>query len=134
MDIQTSTQPQHFPRRHRLRKRREFQLVFRRGRSVSCQEFRVVLCPNGLDHPRLGLAVGRRVGGAVVRNRVKRFIREIFRRERHFMPASTDLVVIPRTEASALSYHPFREAFLGVMARGRKVAEDMARDERSSAT
>lgn len=52
---------------------------------------------NELAHPRLGLAVGRRVGGAVVRNRFKRLIRESFRMIQHEFPmvgeTSVDLVV-----------------------------------------
>jgi ribonuclease P protein component len=55
--------------------------------------------PNGLPHPRLGLSVSRRVGGAVLRNRWKRLIREAFRISQHQLPQGVDLVVIPRGEA-----------------------------------
>jgi ribonuclease P protein component len=52
--------------------------------------------PNGLGCPRLGLAVGRVVGGAVQRNRVKRLLREAFRLEQHALPAGLDFVVSVR--------------------------------------
>jgi ribonuclease P protein component len=53
--------------------------------------------------PRLGMAVARRIGGAVVRNRVKRRVRECFRLElRRLLPANTDLVVIARIGAGEL--------------------------------
>lgn len=51
---------------------------------------------NGLDHPRLGLSVGKRVGSAVRRNAVKRRIREAFRLLQHELPAGFDLVVTAR--------------------------------------
>jgi ribonuclease P protein component len=53
-------------------------------------------CENGLEHPRLGLAVSRRVGSAVTRNRWKRAIREAFRLTRPRIPPGIDLVVTPR--------------------------------------
>lgn len=52
--------------------------------------------PNGLPHPRLGLSVSRKVGGAVDRNRWKRLLREAFRLTRPQLPAGIDLIVIPQ--------------------------------------
>ena len=62
--------------------------------------------PNGsTGAPRLGVTVSRRVGGSVVRSRVKRRIREWFRRVRSRLPMSRDLVVIARPMAAQLSQH-----------------------------
>lgn len=55
------------------------------------------------DGPRLGLTVSRRVGNAVVRNRLKRRVREWFRRARAELEPGLDLVVIARRGASELS-------------------------------
>ncbi|MFO0962783.1 MAG: ribonuclease P protein component [Phycisphaerales bacterium] len=52
--------------------------------------------PNGLPVARLGLSVSRRVGGAVVRNRHKRLLREAFRAVQHELPGGLDLVVVVR--------------------------------------
>lgn len=82
-----------FPRAFRLTLAREFQGVYaakvRKGRGP----LTVFATPNLLGHPRLGLSVGRRVGGAVVRNRAKRRIREAFRILRHDLPTGYDFVV-----------------------------------------
>lgn len=87
---------QKFCRKYRLRERSEFDCVFRYRRSVSDKTIIVYGCNNELGYPRVGLSVSRKVGGAVVRNRWKRLIREAFRLTRNQLPDSTDIVVIPR--------------------------------------
>ena len=57
-----------------------------------------------MKDPRIGLTVSRKVGNAVVRNRVKRRIREWFRRSRAAVPAGTETVVIARASAARISY------------------------------
>lgn len=62
-------------------------------------ELVVVYRRNGLEHARFGLAVSRKVGGAVVRNKVKRWIREAVRHERSRV-AGVDVVFIARSVAA----------------------------------
>ncbi len=52
--------------------------------------------PNSLGHPRLGLSVSRRVGTAVLRNRIKRLLREAFRLSQHELPGAFDYVIVVR--------------------------------------
>lgn len=66
----------------RLLKPSDFARVRKEGRRVFARRFTLFVAPNGLTHSRLGLSVGKRVGCAVVRNRVKRLIREFFRLNR----------------------------------------------------
>jgi ribonuclease P protein component len=88
--------PQGFPPALRIRRGKDFDLAFREGSRAGDDLLLVVVRPNGGPHPRLGLAVSRGVGGAVVRNRVKRLLRESFRTGRERLPAAHDLVVVPR--------------------------------------
>ena len=54
----------------------------------------MIVSQNGLERPRLGLAVSRRVGKAVRRNRMKRVLREVFRTKTHLFPSGYDAIFI----------------------------------------
>ena len=83
----------------RLRARAEFVLVQQGGRRVSGRYMTLIGLPNSLGSDRFGIVASRRVGGAVVRNRAKRRLREIFRREQpEGRGRSLDVVAIARRE------------------------------------
>jgi ribonuclease P protein component len=86
-------------RKHRIRRNADFRRAFERRATASDRRLLVFGHPNRLAHPRLGLSVSRKVGGAVVRNRWKRTIREAFRLSRPWLPEGVDLIVIPRQGA-----------------------------------
>ena len=88
--------PLTFPQTHRMKTPAEFDRCYTRKRSASDDVLIVYACENGLDHPRLGCSVSRKVGGAVVRNRYKRLFREAFRLSQHDLPRGVDLILIPR--------------------------------------
>ncbi len=85
-----------FRRSQRLTHAREFDAVYNAKVRKSAGTLTFFGVPNETGITRLGLSVGRRVGGAVVRNRIKRLLREAFRLEQRDLPAGLDLVVTVR--------------------------------------
>ena len=85
-------------RRNRLTRSHDFDAVYRRGRSVSTR-FLVLYSfarDAGEEEPGLGIAVPKKVGGAVVRNRIKRQLREIWRARLDRLPRNSDFVLVAR--------------------------------------
>ena len=97
------------PRSHRLRSGREIRAVLKQGQRVSDTLLTVHAKPNGLPQPRLALAVSRKVSPkAVVRNRLKRLIRESFRHGSGL--AGLDVVVVPRQAAAGVDRAQLRHS------------------------
>ena len=86
------------PKSRHLRLPSEFSAVYEAKTRESRGPLTVYALPNELGHPRLGMSVGRKVGTAVRRNRIRRLIRESFRLLQHDLPRGRgyDLVVVVR--------------------------------------
>jgi ribonuclease P protein component len=106
--------PEGFPRAARLRKRSEFLRVQQRGKKVVAGPLVGLALPSGASTARLGVTVSSKVGNAVIRARVRRHLREFFRRHRAGLPP-LDLVVIARSEASRASGAELRAAFAALL-------------------
>jgi ribonuclease P protein component len=84
-------------RRHRLSRSRDFDAVYRHGRSVSTRFLVLYWFPRAADEEaRLGIAVPKQLGGAVVRNKMKRQLRETWRAMLDRVPPGSDYVLIAR--------------------------------------
>jgi ribonuclease P protein component len=84
----------HLTQAERLRRRADFDRVHRTGTRVRGRLLTLVVLPNGCSVARLGIAASRKLGGSVRRNRAKRLIREVFRRNK--AGGGLDIVVIPK--------------------------------------
>src|SRR5436189_6414511 len=91
--------PSHaLPPSRRIRRRGEFQRVFDGGRRAHGRYLTIIAAPAPGPDSRLGIVASKKLGGAVVRNRAKRLIREVFRTQTSPDLAS-DLVIIPKAAA-----------------------------------
>ena len=83
-------------KRYRVRSKSDFSRVFNRGCRASDSALTVILAPNGLEISRFGVAVSKRHGNAVKRNRIKRICRAAIRKEMDDLPTGQDIILIPR--------------------------------------
>lgn len=101
-----------FGKRDKLLKRHEFQNVLQKGKRARGTAITFIFIQNGLDRSRLGLVVGRKVGKAHFRNRIKRLIREVFRLNRSLLPGNIDLVAQVYPGNSQFDYKNIEQEFV----------------------
>ena len=119
--------PQALPKAKRLAKRREFLRVYEAGRKVFSRYCVLFVAANGLDHSRLGITATKKLGKANVRNRFKRWTREIYRQQREPLEIdrrSLDLVVNVKPNASDATFREYRDDLQRAL---RRVADEAAR-------
>ena len=105
-----------FPAAAHLRTSREFENVYAQKHKGADGVLLLFLAKNFLDVTRIGLSVSKKHGGAVERNRLKRWLREAFRMERHAFPGGLDLIAIPLA-AERASLPAFRQSLVGLVRR-----------------
>ena len=87
-------------------RRSEYEAVYRGGGRRSSGQFIVFYRANGLEHSRFGISVKKALGGAVVRNRIRRRIREILRLNNSEIPTGWDIVIHPRNAVAGALFAP----------------------------
>jgi len=85
-----------FPKAARLLRRAEFRKVYEEGRRRSARVCTIFYRSNGLPRTRLGITTPRAIGNAVIRNRIRRRLREVFRLNQNAIPPGWDVVLNPR--------------------------------------
>jgi ribonuclease P protein component len=97
-----------------LLRRHEFLQVQEGGQKVPSECLLALVKRNGRAYTRLGLTVSSKVGNAVVRVRLRRLLRELFRKRRGQWPAGLDVVLVVRSSAKEVSFAEMARAFEGV--------------------
>lgn len=113
-----------FPKNRRLHNRREFQRVYNDGVRISGRLFSVLLLRDAEAGPaRVGLTVSRKVGKAVVRNRVKRLFREAVRRDWQSLPEGSWAVLHARPAVRDASFAEVQAEWTRIMGRAGRLKD-----------
>jgi ribonuclease P protein component len=104
-----------YPRTARLLRRIEYEAVYRGGKRRSSPQFVVFVRRNGTERSRFGSSVKKALGGAVVRNRIRRRIREILRLHISEIPHGWDVVIHPRATTARTEFSRLTEELLGLL-------------------
>ena len=95
-----------------LKKNRDFQNVYKKGKSYANRYLVMYVLKNDTERNRLGISVSKKVGNSVVRHRTTRLIRESYRLNQDNLKTGYDMVVIARQTAKGQNYHTIESAFL----------------------
>ena len=95
-----------------LKENHLFRRAYNRGRSAADGRLALYVRRNGRKNNRLGLTVSTKVGCAVVRNRIRRRLREIYRLNEDKLASGADVVVVARARAAESGYHQLERSFL----------------------
>lgn len=100
-----------FPKTHRITQRSQFQRAYRFGRRIETPFFVLYYLPNDSGRPRLGITASKRMGNAVLRNRLKRIFREVFRNCPVTGIPGLDIIVNTKKSATTASFQSLDAEF-----------------------
>lgn len=95
-----------------LKKNKDFQIVYRTGRSYANRFLVMYIRKNDLNRNRLGISVSKKVGNSVVRHHLTRLIREIYRLQEEYFLCGYDIVVVVRVNAKNSSFADMKSALI----------------------
>ena len=95
-----------------LKKNRDFQKVYRKGKSYANKYFVMYVLKNETEQNRIGISVSKKVGNSVIRHHLTRLVRESYRLHEEMFNSGLDIVVIARATAKDISYHQVESALL----------------------
>ena len=106
-----------FPREARLVRRGAFDAVYRGGKRFSSSHFTIFVRPNELGLSRFGFSIKKALGGAVVRNRIRRRVREMVRCHRQEICAGWDIVIHPKSAVAKAPFETLTQELLRLLAK-----------------
>ena len=115
MDMPAVSQARSFRPHEHIRRRADFEAAYDAGVKINGRLMTMFVRENGGPSARLGIAATRKIGGAVLRNRAKRLIREVFRSRKPMV--ALDIVVVPRREFLDAPYPALEREFDALLER-----------------
>lgn len=102
-------------KKHRLRNNEDFKKVYRKGKNYWNRNIVLYVTKNGFDYSRIGFSVTKKIGNSVVRNRVKRRMREICRLNFDNIKEGYDIIFIPKRNVIDIDYLELESAMLHIL-------------------
>lgn len=102
-------------KQQRIKKNKEFQRIFKKGKSFANRQFIVYVLKSDQPEFRVGLSVSKKVGNAVTRNRIKRYIRQTFLERKDDLMQNADYVIIARQQAAEMDFHESKKSLEHVL-------------------
>lgn len=100
----------------RIKKNKEFQYSFKSGKSFANRQLVIYYVQKpGQDHFRIGLSVGKKIGNAVTRNRIKRYLRQAFQELEESMLHPYDIVIIARQPTKKMGYQEIKKSLIHLL-------------------
>lgn len=103
-------------KKYRIKKNKEFQFVFKQGKSYANRQF-IIYVQKKAEQPkfRIGLSVSKKIGNSVMRNRIKRRIRQSFFELKDLIKDGNDYVIIARKPAAEMDFHEIKSSLIHLL-------------------
>jgi ribonuclease P protein component len=107
--------PESLSPQERIRKKRDFLFLYKKGYRYRGKYFNLVYLSNGLNFSRMAVVASKKIGNAIVRNKVKRWMRTLFRRNKNIIGHSLDIIIIIKQRIWEASWVKLQEDYLGAI-------------------
>ena len=101
--------------RERIRKKKDFLILYKKGSRYRGKYFNLVFLPNNQTYSRMAVVVGKRVGNAVKRNKIKRWMRALYRRNKDLLEIPLDMIFLTKEEIAEASWAGLGEEYCSVL-------------------
>jgi ribonuclease P protein component len=102
--------------RERIKKKRDFLFLYKKGNRYKGKYFNLVYLSNDFCYSRMAVVVSSKIGNAVTRNRIKRWIRDLFRRNKELLKTSLDILFIIKKETAGVTWATLHESYIEAIA------------------
>lgn len=99
----------------RIKKKKDFLHLYKKGKRYRGKYFNLVYLSSASSFSRLAVVVSKKVGNAVKRNRIKRWIRTLFRRNKNLLKISLDIIIIVKKEILEASWNKLQEDYFAAL-------------------
>lgn len=99
----------------RIRKRKDFLFLYKKGNRYRGRYFSLIYLPNNLEFCRMAVVASKKIGNAVMRNRIKRWMRDLFRRNKDLLKNPVDIIIVAKKEAQDASWSKLKEDYVAAI-------------------